>query len=60
MQTKNDNLKSLDQFIDEKFGKLSTSQREDFEANYKVFKTKAPAEQCLEKDADKFPLVLAF
>ncbi len=38
MTVKNKNLKSLDQFIDEKIGKVDTNERERFEADYNVFK----------------------
>jgi len=38
MTVKNKNLKSLDQFIDEKIGKADTNERERFEADYNVFK----------------------
>ena len=32
------NLKSLDQFVDEQFGKRGTSKREKFETGYEAFK----------------------
>lgn len=32
------NLKSLDQFVDEQYGKKGTSKRGKFEKNYKAFK----------------------
>ena len=35
---KNNNLKSLDQFIDEQYGKKGTKKREDFEKEYEEFK----------------------
>ena len=38
MEAKNKNLKSLDQFIDEKIGKKGTDRRERFEAEYDAFK----------------------
>ena len=38
MKAKNKNLKSLDQFIDEKIGKKGTDKRERFEAEYDAFK----------------------
>ncbi|MEQ6122037.1 helix-turn-helix transcriptional regulator [Reichenbachiella sp. MALMAid0571] len=38
MTAKNKDLKSLDQFIDEKIGKVDTEERERFEADYNVFK----------------------
>jgi HTH-type transcriptional regulator / antitoxin HipB len=38
MKAKNKNLKSLDQFIDEKIGKKGTEQRERFEEEYDAYK----------------------
>ncbi len=38
MKAKDENLKSLDQFIDEKIGKKGTDKREQFEAEYDAFK----------------------
>jgi HTH-type transcriptional regulator/antitoxin HipB len=38
MTAKNKNLKSLDQFIDEKIGKKGTEKREQFEHDYDAFK----------------------
>jgi len=38
MRAKNKNLKSLDQFIDEKIGKRGTEKREQFENDYETFK----------------------
>ena len=38
MKEKNDDLISLDQFIDEEIGKIGTKKREQFEAEYEVFK----------------------
>lgn len=38
MKAKNENLKSLDQFIDEKIGAKSTVNREQFENEYDAFK----------------------
>jgi ribosome-binding protein aMBF1 (putative translation factor) len=38
MKTKNKNLKSLDQFVDEKIGKRGTEKREEFETEYDAFK----------------------
>ena len=35
---KKNNLKSLDQFIDEEIGKKGTKKREKFEAGYETFK----------------------
>jgi len=36
--TKNRNLKSLDQFIDEQYGKKGTPKRDKLEKGYEVFK----------------------
>ncbi len=36
--TKNKNLKSLDQFVDEQYGKRGTKKRETFEKGYEEFK----------------------
>ena len=38
MKAKNKNLKSLDQFINEKVGEHGTEQREQFESDYNTFK----------------------
>lgn len=38
MTVKNKQLKSLDQFIEEKFGKLGTKERDQFENDYDSFK----------------------
>lgn len=38
MITKNKNLKSLDQFINEKIGNKGTDKREEFETEYDAFK----------------------
>lgn len=38
MKTKNKNLKSLDQFINEKIGKVGTENRDEFENEYDTFK----------------------
>lgn len=38
MKTKNNNLKSLDEFIDDKYGKTGTSKRERFERGFEIFK----------------------
>jgi len=38
MNAKNKNLKSLDQFIDEKIRKQGTERREEFEIEYDAFK----------------------
>ena len=37
MKAKNKNLKSLDQFVDEKIGKRGTEKREEFETEYDAF-----------------------
>lgn len=37
MSVKHKNLKSLDQFIDEKIGKKGTKKREEFEAECNTF-----------------------
>jgi len=38
MKAKNKNLKSLDQFIDQKIGQKGTEKREEFETEYDAFK----------------------
>lgn len=38
MKAKNKDLKSLDQFVDEKFCKKGTDKREEFETEYDAFK----------------------
>ena len=38
MKAKNKNLRSLDQFIDEKIGKKGTEKREQFDSEYDAFK----------------------
>jgi len=38
MKQKNNNLKSLDEFIHEEFGERGTSKREKFEKGYETFK----------------------
>jgi len=38
MKTKNKNLKSLDQFVEEKIGEKGTEKREEFETEYDAFK----------------------
>ena len=38
MKEKNEDLISLDQFIDEEIGKIGTKKRERFETEYEVFK----------------------
>lgn len=49
MKTKNNNLKSLDQFINEKIGKKGTENREDFETEYDAFKLGVLIQQAREK-----------
>lgn len=38
MKTNKKNTKSLDQFIDEQYGKVGTSKRDQFEKGYEAFK----------------------
>ncbi|RYY54416.1 MAG: XRE family transcriptional regulator [Chitinophagaceae bacterium] len=38
MKSKDKNLKSLDQFIDEQYGKRGIPERENFEERYEIFK----------------------
>ena len=38
MKTRNKNLKSLDEFIEDKYGKIGTPKREKFEAGFESFK----------------------
>jgi HTH-type transcriptional regulator/antitoxin HipB len=40
MKVKNKNLKSLDKFIDEQYGKKGTEKRNAFEKGYEKFKLK--------------------
>ena len=49
MKAKKHNLKSLDQFIDEKVGKKGTEQREQFEADYEAFKLGVLIQQAREE-----------
>jgi ribosome-binding protein aMBF1 (putative translation factor) len=49
MKAKNKNLKSLDQFIDEKIGKRGTEQRERFEEEYDAFKLGVLIQQAREQ-----------
>ena len=49
MKTKNKNLKSLDQFIDEEIGKKGTGKRELFEAEYDAFKLGVLIQQAREE-----------
>ena len=45
MRTKNEDLKSLDQFVDEKIGKKGTERRAKFETEYDTFKLGALIKQ---------------
>lgn len=38
MKTNKKNTKSLDQFVDEQYGKVGTSKRDQFEKGYEAFK----------------------
>lgn len=49
MTAKNRNLKSLDQFIDEKIGKKGTAEREQFENDYDTFKLGVLIQQAREQ-----------
>jgi len=49
MKAKNKNLKSLDQFIDEKIGKKGMEQRERFEEEYDAFKLGVLIQQAREQ-----------
>ena len=49
MTAKNKNLKSLDQFIDEKIGKRGTDKREHFEGEYDAFKLGVLIQQAREQ-----------
>jgi HTH-type transcriptional regulator/antitoxin HipB len=49
MTAKNKNLKSLDQFIDEKIGKKGTEKREQFEHDYDAFKLGVLIQQAREQ-----------
>jgi HTH-type transcriptional regulator / antitoxin HipB len=49
MKEKNKNLKSLDQFIDEKIGEKGTEKREQFENDYDAFKIGVLVQQAREK-----------
>jgi len=49
MKAKNKNLKSLDQFIDEKIGRKGTEQRERFEEEYDAFKLGVLIQQAREQ-----------
>jgi len=49
MKAKNKNLKSLDQFIDEKIGKKGTETREKFDNDYEIFKLGVLIQQAREK-----------
>ncbi len=49
MTAKNKNLKSLDQFIDEKIGNKGTEKRVKFEADYDAFNLGVLIQQAREK-----------
>lgn len=49
MKAKNKNLTSLDQFIDDKIGKVGTEQREKFENEYDTFKLGVLIQQAREQ-----------
>ncbi len=49
MKAKNKNLKSLDQFIDDKIGGKGTEKREKFEAEYDTFKLGVLIQQAREE-----------
>ena len=49
MKAKTKNLKSLDQFVDEKVGKRGTDKREQFEADYDAFKLGVLIQQAREE-----------
>ncbi len=49
MKTNNENMKSLDQFIDEKIGKRGIQKREQFESDYDAFKLGVLIQQAREK-----------
>ncbi|MCF8230799.1 MAG: helix-turn-helix transcriptional regulator [Bacteroidales bacterium] len=49
MKAKNKDLKSLDQFIDEKVGKKGTTEREKFDNEYDTFKLGVLIQQAREK-----------
>lgn len=49
MKTKNKDLKSLDQFIDEKVGEKGTPKREKFDTEYETFKLGVLIQQAREK-----------
>lgn len=49
MKTNNENLKSLDQFVEETYGKRGTENRESFEANYDTFKLGVLIQQAREE-----------
>jgi len=49
MKVKNENLKSLDQFIDEKIGEKGTAKREQFGSEYEIFKIGVLIQQAREE-----------
>ena len=48
MKVNNPNLKSLDQFVDEKIGKRGTEKRTAFETEYDAFKLEVLTQQARE------------
>jgi len=38
MKTKNNNIKSLDEFVEDQYGKVGTPKREKFERGFELFK----------------------
>jgi len=49
MKASNKDLKSLDQFVDEKIGKKGTEKREEFETEYDAFKLGVLIQQAREE-----------
>lgn len=49
MKAKHKNLKSLDNFVDEKMGKQGTKNREAFESSYEIFKLSVLIQQAREE-----------
>ncbi|MGY5847037.1 helix-turn-helix domain-containing protein [Salegentibacter sp. HM20] len=49
MKVKNKNLKSLDQFVEEKIGKRGNEKREKFESEYDAFKLGVLIQQAREE-----------
>ena len=48
MKPKNNNLKSLDKFVDDKYGIRGTEKREEFETEYEAFKLGVMIQQARE------------